>query len=79
MQTQGQHQQLHQQQQQQPIPPIMGGPDGPNPQSMQQPQQQCPPQQAMNQVFTQGQGQLMPSSGYRPQQTIAPMSMFYTL
>jgi hypothetical protein len=57
---------------------MMGGPDGQNPQAMQQqpPQQQGPPQQAMNQVFTQGQGQ-MPPSGYRPQQSIAPMSMSY--
>jgi len=59
---------------------MMGGPEGQNPQSIQQqqqqqPQQQGPPQQAMNQVFTQGQGGPMPPSGYRPQQSIAPMRM----
>jgi len=57
---------------------MMGVQDGQNPQSIQQqqPQQQGPPQQAMNQVFTQGQGGPMPPSGYRPQQSIAPMRMF---
>jgi len=59
---------------------MMGGPDGQNPQSIQQqPQQQGPPQQAMNQVFTQGQVGPMPPSGYRPQQSIAPMRMFKRL
>jgi len=61
---------------------MMGGPDGQNPQSIQQQQQQPqqgPPQQGMNQVFTQGQVGPMPPSGYRPQQSIAPMRMFKQL
>lgn len=67
-------QQQHPSQQQQPPPSVMlGGLDGQNPQTLQQ--QQGP--QNMSQGFTQGPGQMASSGGYRLQQSIAPMSMFY--